>query len=61
MYTLVICVDKKNQLDVTFCILYFSSNSCSSSNSCIPLPLARGFQPEYKQDAPDTETGNQEN
>ena len=21
-------VDKKNQLDVTFCILYFSSNSC---------------------------------
>ena len=24
-------VDKKNQLDVTFCILYFSSNSCSTS------------------------------
>jgi len=24
------CVDKKNQLDVTFCILYFSSNSCST-------------------------------
>ena len=23
-------VDKKNQLDVTFCILYFSSNSCSA-------------------------------
>ena len=23
-------VDKKNQLDVTFCILYFSSNSCST-------------------------------
>jgi len=22
-----LCVDKKNQLDVTFCILYFSSNS----------------------------------
>ena len=22
--------DKKNQLDVTFCILYFSSNSCST-------------------------------
>ena len=24
------CVDKKNQLDATFCILYFSSNSCST-------------------------------
>jgi hypothetical protein len=24
------CVDKKNQLDVTFYILYFSSNSCST-------------------------------
>ena len=23
-------MDKKNQLDVTFCILYFSSNSCST-------------------------------
>ena len=23
-------VDKKNQLDVTFCILYFSSTSCST-------------------------------
>ena len=23
-------VDKKNQLDVTFCILYVSSNSCST-------------------------------
>jgi len=23
-------VDKKNQIDVTFCILYFSSNSCST-------------------------------
>ena len=23
-------VDKKNQLNVTFCILYFSSNSCST-------------------------------
>ena len=23
-------LDKKNQLDVTFCILYFSSNSCST-------------------------------
>ena len=26
----VLSVDKKNQLDVTFCILYFSSNSCST-------------------------------
>ena len=26
----VVSVDKKNQLDVTFCILYFSSNSCST-------------------------------
>ena len=25
-----IYVDKKNQLDITFCILYFSSNSCST-------------------------------
>ena len=25
-----ISVDKKNQLDVTLCILYFSSNSCST-------------------------------
>ena len=25
-----ISVDKKNQLDVTFCVLYFSSNSCST-------------------------------
>jgi len=23
-------VDKKNQLDVTFCVLYFTSNSCST-------------------------------
>ena len=30
-------VDKKNQLDVTFCILYFSSNSCST---CIGQPCA---------------------
>ena len=29
-------VDKKNQLDVTFCILYFSSNSCSThSETCL--------------------------
>jgi hypothetical protein len=32
------CVDKKNQLDVTFCILYFSSNSCSA---CFGQPCAR--------------------
>jgi hypothetical protein len=25
-----VSVDKKNQLDVTICILYFSSNSCST-------------------------------
>jgi len=25
-----ISVDKKKQLDATFCILYFSSNSCST-------------------------------
>ena len=30
------------------------------TNNYIPLPLVRGFQPEYKHDAPDTETGNQE-
>ena len=30
-------VDKKNQLDVTFCILYFSSNSCST---CFEQPCA---------------------
>ena len=30
-------VDKKNQLDVTFCILYFSSNSCST---CFGQPYA---------------------
>jgi hypothetical protein len=30
-------VDKKNQLDVTFCILYFSSNSCST---CFGEPCA---------------------
>ena len=30
-------VDKKNQLDVTFCILYFSSNSCST---CFGQPCA---------------------
>ena len=28
--TYCLYVDKKNQLDVTFCILYFSSNSCST-------------------------------
>jgi hypothetical protein len=35
--TSVNCVDKKNQLDVTFCILYFSSNSCST---CFGQPCA---------------------
>ena len=30
-------VDKNNQLDVTFCILYFSSNSCSR---CFGQPCA---------------------
>jgi len=30
-------VDKKNQLDVTFCILYVSSNSCST---CFGQPCA---------------------
>ena len=30
-------MDKKNQLDVTFCILYFSSNSCST---CFGQPCA---------------------
>ena len=30
-------VNKKNQLDVTFCILYFSSNSCST---CFGQPCA---------------------
>ena len=34
----ILCwVDKKNQLDVTFCILYFSSNSCST---CFGQPCA---------------------
>ena len=31
------CVDKKNQLDVTFCIIYYSSNSCST---CFGQPCA---------------------
>jgi len=30
-------VDKENQLDVTFCIFYFSSNSCST---CFGQPCA---------------------
>jgi len=30
-------VDEKNELDVTFCILYFSSNSCST---CFGQPCA---------------------
>ena len=33
----IFSVDKKNQLDVTFCILYFSSNSCST---CFGQPCA---------------------
>ena len=33
----ILSVDKKNQLDVTFCILYFSSNSCST---CFGEPCA---------------------
>jgi hypothetical protein len=36
-YTELFSVDKKNQLDVTFCILYFSSNSCST---CFGQPCA---------------------
>ena len=36
-YNTVLRVDKKNQLDVTFCILYFSSNSCST---CFGQPCA---------------------
>ena len=32
-----VSMDKKNQLDVTFCILYFSSNSCST---CFGQPCA---------------------
>ena len=34
---LILIVDKKNQLDVNFCILYFSSNSCST---CFGQPCA---------------------
>ena len=33
----IIMMDKKNQLDVTFRILYFSSNSCST---CFGQPCA---------------------
>jgi len=33
----IFCVDKKNQLDVTFCIIFFSSNSCST---CFGQPYA---------------------
>ena len=36
-----VSVDKKNQLDVTFCILYFSSNSCST---CFGQPCAHHQQ-----------------
>ena len=37
VYRVVTSVDKKNQLDVTFFILYFSSNSCST---CFGQPCA---------------------
>ena len=37
VFFLIFSVDKKNQLDVTFCILYFSSNSCST---CFGQPCA---------------------
>jgi len=37
-------VDKKNQLDVTFCILYFSSNICST---CFGQPCARNMLSNY--------------
>ena len=37
IWELLQSVDKKNQLDVTFCILYFSSNSCST---CFGQPCA---------------------
>ena len=35
--SLKVSVGKKNQLDVTFCILYFSSNNCST---CFGQPCA---------------------
>ena len=41
-YQYVFSVDKKNQLDVTFCILYFSSNSCST---CFGQPCAHHQEP----------------
>jgi len=34
---LQVSLDKKNQLDITFCILYFSSNNCST---CFGQPCA---------------------
>ena len=37
LITVLFSVDKKNQLDVTFCILYFSSNSWST---CFGQPCA---------------------
>ena len=37
IYISIFIVDKKNQLDITFCILYFSSNSCST---CFGQPCA---------------------
>jgi len=43
-------VDKKNQIDVTFCILYFFFNSCSTCfdgrTTCQPV-LATFLQPRH--------------
>ena len=41
-------MDKKNQLDVTFCILYFSSNSCST---CFGQPCAHHQELTASMDA----------
>jgi len=40
-------VDKKNQLDVTFCILYFSSNSCVHGRTTCQPDLATFPQPRH--------------
>ena len=37
---LLLVVDKKNQLDVTFCILNFSSSSCSTCFGHLPAATA---------------------
>ena len=39
-------VDRKNQLDCTFCILYFSSNSCST---CFGQPCAHKKRYAYQK------------